>query len=104
MTEMKRIFHCTATLPYGKAGISDVMTQSFPAGAHDAARNFIGLHYPNYLSGMCEVREGRLERRLATSENFTREAWEDAELWKVWRVEAYSDGSAIVVWVKERLK
>ncbi len=102
---MKRVFHCHATLAHGEPGVSDVMTQSFPAGAYDAARNYIGLYYPEYLEGMCEMREGRLERKVNTSPPPpTREDFDDAETWKVWRVEAYCNVSAIVVWVKEQIK
>lgn len=88
---MIRTFHITTVLGYGKPGISDVMRQLSPGGAYDAAKNFVGLHYPDCLGCVCPAREYPPETR-------------GEELWSVWRVEAHSQESCVTLWIKEKMK
>lgn len=91
---MIREFHINTVLGYGKSGVSDVMRQPFPGSAYDAAKNFVGLYYPDCLGCVCPAREYPPECRTnADSE----------ELWNVWRVEAHSQERCVTIWIKERV-
>ena len=103
---MTRYFHINAVLGYGKSGVKEVVTTHSPAGPYDAAKNFVGLHYPDCSECVCPAREYPPERRFKAGVNTivpTREDYDDAELWSVWRVEAHSQERCVTIWVKEKI-